>query len=146
MTVRSETRYQARLRHTDTVLTIYNDSANIAGIAIEGFDIAHTGAGATPLVVQVQDGKLRHVLTAVLQPQAIARVLQRQQVPGDWVITVFDGSGLRIARSRGAERLIGAPAGPDLQQLMQQGHSVLYRTPPTRWRGALEFLVVFAKA
>jgi len=24
---------------------------------------------------------------------------------------------------------------------MQQGHSVLYRTPPTRWRGALEFLV-----
>jgi hypothetical protein len=56
VTVRSEQRYQARLRHTDTVLTIYNDSAEIAGIAIEGFDIAHAGPGATPLVVQVQDG------------------------------------------------------------------------------------------
>jgi len=56
VTVRSETRYRALLRHTETVLTIYNDAANIAGIAIEGFDIAHAGPGALPLVVQVQDG------------------------------------------------------------------------------------------
>ena len=56
VTVRSQQRYQARLRHSEAVLTIYNDSADIQGIAIEGFDISHTGPGAAPLVVQIQDG------------------------------------------------------------------------------------------
>lgn len=56
VTVRSELPYQARLRAAEAVLTIYNDNANIEGITIEGFDIAHTGPGAAALVVQIQDG------------------------------------------------------------------------------------------
>lgn len=56
VTVRSEIPYQAQLRAAETVLTIYNDNANIEGISIEDFDIAHTGAGASALVVQIQDG------------------------------------------------------------------------------------------
>lgn len=56
VTVRSEVPYLARLRAAEAVLTIYNDNANIEGITIEGFDIAHTGAGASALVVQIQDG------------------------------------------------------------------------------------------
>lgn len=56
VTVRSEVPYQARLRAAETVLTIYNDAASIEGISIEGFDIAHSGAGAGALVVQIQDG------------------------------------------------------------------------------------------
>ena len=56
VTVRSQVPYQARLRANEAVLTIYNDNADIAGISIEGFDIAHTGAGAAALVVQIQDG------------------------------------------------------------------------------------------
>ena len=44
---------------------------------------------------------------------------------------------LALARERGySPQLVQR-----LQQLMQQGHSVLYRTRPTRWRAALEFLV-----
>ena len=43
--VRSEQRYRARLRAPEAVLTIYNDGADIQGITIEGFDIAHSGAG-----------------------------------------------------------------------------------------------------
>jgi hypothetical protein len=54
--VRSEVPYQARLRAQEAVLTIYNDNANIEGITIEGFDIAHSGTGAGALVVQIQDG------------------------------------------------------------------------------------------
>ncbi|MGQ0798916.1 MAG: hypothetical protein ACT4NL_02230 [Pseudomarimonas sp.] len=54
--VRSEVAYRARLRHNSTVLTVFNDSANIEGISFEGFDIAHSGAGASALVVQIQDG------------------------------------------------------------------------------------------
>jgi hypothetical protein len=56
VTVRSEQRYGARLRANEAVLTVYSDSADIGGITIEGFDIAHTGASAAPLVVQIQDG------------------------------------------------------------------------------------------
>ena len=56
VTVRSEIPYQARLRAAEAVLTIFNDNANIEGITIEGFDIAHTGAGAGALVIQIQDG------------------------------------------------------------------------------------------
>jgi hypothetical protein len=56
VTVRSQQRYQARLRHSEAVLTIYNDNADIQGIAIEGFDISHAGPGAAPLIVQIQDG------------------------------------------------------------------------------------------
>ncbi|MCR8714158.1 stage II sporulation protein M [Stenotrophomonas indicatrix] len=44
---------------------------------------------------------------------------------------------LALARERGySPQLVQR-----LQQLMQHGHGVLYRTPPTRWRRALEFLV-----
>jgi len=56
VTVRSEVPYQARLRADQAVLTIFNDNANIEGITIEGFDIAHSGPGAAALVVQIQDG------------------------------------------------------------------------------------------
>jgi hypothetical protein len=56
VTVKSELPYQAKLRAQEAVLTIYNDAANIEGISIEGFDIAHNGAGAGALVVQIQDG------------------------------------------------------------------------------------------
>ncbi|MBV6415190.1 MAG: hypothetical protein OMOMHJEC_03045 [Xanthomonadales bacterium] len=56
VSVRSELPYQARLRAAEAVLTIYNDNADIQGITIEGFDIAHSGAGAAALVVQIQDG------------------------------------------------------------------------------------------
>lgn len=44
---------------------------------------------------------------------------------------------LALARERGySPQLVQR-----LQGLMQQGHDVLYRTPPTRWRRALEFLM-----
>lgn len=49
--VRSEQPYQARLRHTATVVIAYRGQ----GITLEGFDIAHTGAGAGGLVIQIQD-------------------------------------------------------------------------------------------
>lgn len=49
--VRSETPYQARLRHTSTVVTCFY----CQGITLEGFDIAHSGPGADALVIQIQD-------------------------------------------------------------------------------------------
>jgi hypothetical protein len=49
--VRSQVAYQARLRNDGTVVTCFYGK----GITLEGFDIAHSGAGASALVVQIQD-------------------------------------------------------------------------------------------
>lgn len=47
--VRAESPYFTALRNNDRVVTIYEGQ----GITLEGFDIAHTGAGAAPLVVHI---------------------------------------------------------------------------------------------
>ncbi len=49
--IRSQLPYQARLRNNGTVITVFQGE----GITLEGFDIAHDGAGAGALVIQVQD-------------------------------------------------------------------------------------------
>jgi hypothetical protein len=52
VTVRAQVPYQARLRHNQTVVICYE----CEGIALEGFDVAHSGPGAGALVMQIQDG------------------------------------------------------------------------------------------
>jgi signal transduction histidine kinase/ActR/RegA family two-component response regulator len=77
------------------------------------------GAFAVPIRVPVErGGRLHYVLTAVLQPQAIVEVVKRQQLPPDWVISVFDASGSRVARSRSHEVFIGTQGAPELRELM----------------------------
>lgn len=50
--VRSEPPYRARLRSSDsTVVTVYD----AIGVTMDGFDIAHSGPGAPPVVMQIQD-------------------------------------------------------------------------------------------
>lgn len=51
VTLRSNLPYRALLRHNGTVLTCYSGK----GITLEGFDIAHSGPGASALVIQIQD-------------------------------------------------------------------------------------------
>ena len=66
-------------------------------------------------------GELRYVLTALVKPEVILQVIRRQRVPGDWVISIFDGNGLRVARSRAHEENLGGRASPTLQALMAGG-------------------------
>jgi len=49
--IRSQVLYQARLRHSGTVVRVFTGQ----GITLEGFDIAHDGPGAGALVIQIQD-------------------------------------------------------------------------------------------
>jgi len=64
VTVRSEVPYQARLRHTDTVVTAYTNPSGVAGITLEGLDIAHSGPGAGALVVHL-DGDGNEAVTGI---------------------------------------------------------------------------------
>jgi len=75
-----------------------------------------------PIRVPVlRDGELRYVLTAALRPEAFVEVLSRQRLPADWVISIFDAKGQRVARSRQHIEFLGQPAAPSLQALMASG-------------------------
>ena len=75
---------------------------------------SHSFALRVPVV---RAGEVRYVLSAVISPHGIREVIDRQRVPGDWVVSVFDASGQRIARTRPPE-LLGGPPAPGLQELM----------------------------
>jgi signal transduction histidine kinase/CheY-like chemotaxis protein len=69
----------------------------------------------------IRAGDLRFILSCVVKPDVIREVISRQRVPENWVISVFDAKGLRVARSRAHEQFIGTPASPSLRQLMAGG-------------------------
>jgi signal transduction histidine kinase/ActR/RegA family two-component response regulator len=69
----------------------------------------------------MRGGQLKYVVTGVLKPEAILRVMERQRVPQDWVITVFDGADVRMARSRAHEASVGGAPSPSLAAMMASG-------------------------
>jgi signal transduction histidine kinase/ActR/RegA family two-component response regulator len=69
----------------------------------------------------VRDGTLRYVLTASVKPEEVRDVVVRHGAPGDWVISIFDASGRRVARSRAHEENLGGEAAPSLRTLMARG-------------------------
>ena len=113
-----------------------------------------SGVWAVPLRVPVVRGEeLRYVLTAVIRTDGIRRVVDRQQLPADWVFSVFDDRGLRAARSRQHDESLGVEAGPSLKELMRsdarEGTGITYamegdrlytaynRSPMTNWTVAI---------
>src|SRR3954470_12837400 len=83
-----------------------------------------SGSFATPLRIPVmRGGELRYVLSAVIKPDGIRAVVDRQRLPADWVVSVFDGKGQRVARSRQHDESLGGAPAPELHKLMQSGKS-----------------------
>ena len=83
-----------------------------------------SGAYAVPLrMAVVRGGKVRYVLSIVIKPDGIRAVVDRQRLPADWVVSVFDGKARRVARSRQHEEYLGGPPAPELQKLMQTQRS-----------------------
>ena len=83
--------------------------------------LAKGPAGRSNFAVRVpvmRDGEFRGVLSAVVKPDAILEIINRQRVPGDWIISVFDSKGMRVARSRAHAQTLGTAAAPSLQALM----------------------------
>lgn len=66
----------------------------------------------------VRDDVLRYVVVALVEPAAIRAILDRQHVPPDWVISIFDAAGRRVARSRAHEENLGTPGAPSVVALM----------------------------
>ena len=75
-----------------------------------------------PVHVPVLDsGTVRLVVTGIITPDAIRSVLIRQQLPSDWVISIVDDNGLRVARSRAHEANLGGRLSETVQQVVAGG-------------------------
>ncbi|RYE81617.1 MAG: response regulator [Oxalobacteraceae bacterium] len=66
----------------------------------------------------VHDGQLRYVITAAVTPDRILEVVQKQQVPSGWIVSVFDGAGRRVARSKNQEGTLGGSGSPSVVALL----------------------------
>ncbi|MBN8749606.1 Sensory/regulatory protein RpfC [Xylophilus ampelinus] len=79
----------------------------------------YAGRMAFAVRVPVQrDGATRHVLTAVVLPEAITAVLQRQRIPDGWSVSVFDSRERRVARNVDEARLRGSPPSDSLKTIL----------------------------
>ncbi|TMH25770.1 MAG: hypothetical protein E6H63_14400 [Betaproteobacteria bacterium] len=77
---------------------------------------------AVPVRVPViRGGELRYVLTAAVKPDDFVEIINRQRVPSDWVVSVFDLNGMRVARSRQHREYVGTGPAPSLAELMRKG-------------------------
>ena len=118
-----DTRFRERvglrpLADPETLERVVRTQAPMVGNLTRGQGGELLFAVRTPVI---RDGRLRYVLSAIVRPEAIRAVITRQRVPSDWVISVFDAHGLRVARSRAHEENVGGRAAPSLQALMASG-------------------------
>jgi len=66
----------------------------------------------------VRAGRVRYVLTAVIDPAAILDVLLLTRVPDEWVVSVADARGIRVTRTRSTALTTGTPYTPTLVAMM----------------------------
>ena len=80
--------------------------------------------GGWHLIVRVpvlRDSSLRYFLGALITPDVIRNVLVRQQVPSDWVISIMDANGLRVARSRAHDENLGGRLSESAARVVARG-------------------------
>ena len=70
----------------------------------------------------IRNETVRYILTALVRPAAIRDMVNRQQVPEDWVISIVDGHGLRVARSRAHNENLGGRLSESVQRVVDTGN------------------------
>ena len=106
-------------------LTSVDAAVRTGAPAVGPLTTGPTGYRGVPVRVPVvRDGMLRYVLSAVVKPEAIVAVVNRQRIPADWIVSVFDANNLRVARSRDHDKLLGTRPDPSLLRLLDalNGH------------------------
>jgi two-component sensor histidine kinase len=74
-------------------------------------------AGRPIITVDVpvfRDGKVVHVLSLNPTIELFAELIARQRPQSDWVVAVFDGAGVVVARTPNPDRFLGQRASPTL--------------------------------
>jgi signal transduction histidine kinase/ActR/RegA family two-component response regulator len=79
------------------------------------------GRAAVPVRIPVSDNHGRgYVLSAVIRPDRIVHVFERQRAPSDSVMGAIDAYGRIVARSKNQDRFVTQQITPGLQGLMRK--------------------------
>jgi len=105
-----------------------SDAAEFAEVAATGQpSVSNLLKGAIlgrPLIsVRVpvtREGRVRYVLSAAIDPAIFVTLLRQQNIPPDWLSSVFDRRGITIARTVAPERFVGLPAGEHILMAMKK--------------------------
>ena len=109
---------QPPITESDSFAQVVKTGAPVVGSLVSG----PPGQAGVPVRIPIgAGGELRYVLTAVVKPDAIVEVVNRQRVPADWIVSVFDAKNVRIARSREQARFLGTRASPSMQEMLMRG-------------------------
>jgi signal transduction histidine kinase/CheY-like chemotaxis protein len=68
-----------------------------------------------------REGVTFYVVGALVSPDVVRDVLQRQNVPPDWVISIVDADGRRVARSRAHEETLGGRLSDTVSRVVASG-------------------------
>ena len=98
---------EAMATRLPVVGTVAKGARNLAAVPVR-----------VPVIVA---GQLRYVLTAALAPDRVLRIFKNQKLGQDWVVSVQDAHGRRVARSREHQRTVGTGVSPSLAALLAAG-------------------------
>jgi signal transduction histidine kinase/ActR/RegA family two-component response regulator len=109
------------------------DAAVRTRSAVIGYLVKGPRGYAFPVRVPIKrNNEVVYVLSAVVEPDAILKVMQGQRVPEGWVVAVADAKGVRVARTRSIEQSLGTPYSPSLVEMMrrspEEGKGVTYNS------------------
>jgi signal transduction histidine kinase/ActR/RegA family two-component response regulator len=105
-----------------------SDAAEFAQVAATGRpSVSNLITGAVlqrPLisvrVPVVVGGRVRYVVSAAISNETFVTLLRQQNIPSDWLSSVFDRRGITIARTIAPERFVGLPAGEHILRAMKE--------------------------
>ncbi|HEX2115908.1 MAG TPA: sensor histidine kinase [Alphaproteobacteria bacterium] len=76
----------------------------------------------------VRDGKVRFILVASIDNEALQAFMRARKLPAGWITTIYDSEGVIVARTPNPEEYVGRPTAPDLIDLLRrQGDGVVKR-------------------
>ena len=79
------------------------------------------GRPAFPVRVPVENSVGRdYILSAIIRPDRMLRVIERQKAPASSVIAIIDAGGAIVARSRNQRQAVGVQPSPSLVKLMRE--------------------------
>jgi PAS domain S-box-containing protein len=71
----------------------------------------------------IRNDSVRYVLSAVVKPESMSKLLKAQDVPPDWVAVVLDGSDRIVARTVNPEGSVGQLASQSLREALARAPS-----------------------
>jgi len=75
----------------------------------------------------VRNGTTKYVLSAVVKPETIGRLISPQKLPADWISVVLDGNNRFVTRSIGGDKVVGQLASESLRAALARSSDGWFR-------------------